>query len=197
MMFSPEPPPPRTEGLQMHAPVFLPNTGVDGRKIVIFGQLREPGAEPGAEEFLEDLVGNEIVVVFDGDDAALGVDARAGHDAVDVRVKMQALVAGMVGKLPGPARIAAMEVPAHRRSAAMGDGPNGAPLRLVERRIFRKKRRQEAAQRVDNGGGHAMGRDAPLTRQLAAERFQQGAAVLLAAVGEMHIDHGGLDILMA
>jgi len=33
-----------------------------------------------------------------------------------------------------------------------------------------------------------------LTWQVAAEHLHQRAAVLFAAVGEMHIDHGGVDV---
>jgi len=89
-------------------------------------------------------------------------------------------------------------VPAHDRSAAMGDGPDGAPLCLAQRGSTAQEGRQEAAQHVDDGGGHMAG-GVPdcLTGQVAAELLHQRAAVLLAAVGKMQIDHGGVDVAMA
>jgi hypothetical protein len=39
-----------------------------------------------------------------------------------------AVVAGVEAELPGAARLTSMQVPAHDRGAAMGDGPDGAVL---------------------------------------------------------------------
>ena len=92
-------------------------------------------------------------------------------------------------------RAAGMKVPAHNRRAAMGDGPDGAPLCLTHGvRFFTHMVRQEAVQRVDDGGSHGLVRGLSLTGQFLAERFHQGAAVLLAAVGDVEIYHGGVDI---
>jgi len=93
-----------------------------------------------------------------------------------------------------------MEVPAHFRAAAMGDGPDGAPLCLAHGvTVFTQMGGQEAAQRVDDGGCHdgVAGGRRGLTGELAAELFHQGETVLLAAVGEVEIDHGGVDAAMA
>ena len=95
-----------------------------------------------------------------------------------------------------------MEVPAHFRGAAMGDGPDGTPLCLAHGvTVFTQMGGQEAAQRVDDGGCHGFplglaGLRADLTGKLAAELFDQGAAVLFAAVRQVEIDHGGIDVAM-
>jgi hypothetical protein len=50
-----------------------------------------------------------------------------------------------------------MEVPAHNRSAAMGDGPDGAALYLTHSvTIFTQMGRQEAVQRGYDGGSHGL-----------------------------------------
>ena len=90
-----------------------------------------------------------------------------------------------------------MKVPTHFRSAAMSDGPYGAPLCLCQRGITAPEARQEAAQHVDDGGGHVRVCGFFLTRQIAAERLDQCADFLLGAMGEMQVEHGGLDILVA
>ena len=97
-------------------------------------------------------------------------------------------------KLAGAA-VAGMEVPAHFRGAAMGDGPDGPPLCLAGPGIFPQPGGQEAAQRVDDGGDH-FPRSSILTRKIAAERLYQSPAILLAAMSEMKIDHGGLNVFM-
>jgi hypothetical protein len=46
-------------------------------------------------------------------------------------------------------------MPAHFRGSAMGDGPGGAPLCLAHGvTVFTQIGGQEAAQRVNDGGGH-------------------------------------------
>ena len=65
------------------------------------------------------------------------------------------MVAGVEVELAGLALAAGMKVPAHFRRAAMGDGPDGAPLCLAHGvTVFTQMGGQEAAQRVDDGGGH-------------------------------------------
>ena len=66
-----------------------------------------------------------------------------------------AVIAGMIGKLAGAA-LAGMKVPAHCRGSAMVDGPDGAPLCLAQRGFSTQEGGQEAAQHVDDGGGHAV-----------------------------------------
>ncbi len=58
-------------------------------------------------------------------------------------------------ELARAARAAGMQVPAHFRAAAVGDGPDGAALCLAHRvPVFTQMGGQEAPQRVDDGGGH-------------------------------------------
>ncbi len=104
------------------------------------------------------------------------------------------MVATMVGELAGATLVAGVEVPAHDRSAAMGNGPDGAPLCPVQGsgRSPEPMSGQEAAQHLDDGGGHLVG----LARQVAAEFFHQAQAVLFAAMGEVEIHHGGTDLLV-
>ena len=86
----------------------------------------------------------------------------------------------------------------------MGDGPDSATLRLAERRSAAQKSRQKAPQYLDDGGNHGsdeklastVGLLKCLTRKFAAELFYQCAAVLFAAVGQVHVDHGGVDVLV-
>lgn len=88
-----------------------------------------------------------------------------------------------------------MEVPAHFRSAATGDGPDGAPLCLAHGvMVFTQMGGQEAEQRVDDGSSHGLVGGRGLAWKFLAEGFHQGAAVLLAAVGGVEIYHGGVDI---
>ena len=88
-----------------------------------------------------------------------------------------------------------MEVPAHFRSAAMVDGPDGSPLCLAGPRISPQPSGQEAAQRVDDGGDH-FPRPSILTRKIATERHYQNPAILLTAMSATNIDQGGLNVLM-
>jgi len=63
--------------------------------------------------------------------------------------------------------------------------------------MFAQEVGQKAAQRPDDGGGcHVTGTKAFLPGQAVAELLHQGSAVLVAAVGHMQIDHGGVDLLM-
>lgn len=83
------------EGLQVDAPVLLPDGGIDGGKRMFFGGIGEAVAEAGAEDASQRGLGHEEVGVLHGDDAAVFRDARAGDDAVEVRVEMQPLAPGM------------------------------------------------------------------------------------------------------
>ena len=85
----------RAKWLEIHAPVLLPDGGVDGGQRVLFGQVGEAIAEAGAENAAQCGLGDEEVNISNGDDAPVRGDARAGHDAVDVGVKMQPLVPGV------------------------------------------------------------------------------------------------------
>ena len=91
MMFSP-----LTEGLEMHAPVLVPDGGIDGGKDRAPWRARRGRRGNAARKTLRSAGwGTRKLGVFDGDDAAAGIDARAGHDAVEVRVEVQALVPGV------------------------------------------------------------------------------------------------------
>lgn len=108
------------------------------------------------------------------------------------------VVAGMEVELRFLTRFTGMQVPAHFRSAATGDGPDGAALCLSHGAEFLTHIvRQEAAQHVDDGSSHGLVRWRWLAGQFQAEFFHQGAAVLLAAMGEVEIDHGGVDAAVA
>ena len=74
-------------------------------------------------------------------------------------------------------------MPAHLRSAAMGDGPDGAPLCLAHGvTVFTQMGGQEAAQRVDDGarllcGGAVVEIDEGLTVDLLVQNREVGADV--------------------
>jgi len=273
---------PAAERFEIDAPVFLPDGRVDGGEFD-FGGLPHFGdavAQARPKHGAQGGLGDQEVRVFDGDDPPGGIESRAGHDAVDVRMELQPLVpgvqhhhkpagggterlrigqkvgqrggggvekalidllgrrgeeqraefgrqgevdhevgradalaelafdpggggafaalragpvvAGMEMKFALPARATGMQMPAHFRSAAMGDGPDGAALCVAHGALeLTQMGGQEASQRVDHGGGHG-------ARELAwksgAEALDQRAAVLLAAVREVEIDHGGVDV---
>jgi hypothetical protein len=88
----------------------------------------------------------------------------------------------------------------HFRSAAMTDSPYGAALCTVHGVMMPTQMNgQEAAQRVDDSGCHGLlcfcsSLSVDLTRKVAAELFHQSPAVLLRAVSEVQIDHGGIDV---
>ena len=91
-------------------------------------------------------------------------------------------------------RGAGITVPAQGRGAALGDGADGAPLRRSQGGPCFEILGQEAAQDPDDTGSHAA---RPLARQALGQSLHQDAAVLVAAMGEMQIDHGGVDLLVA
>ncbi len=276
---------PAAEWLQVDAPVFLPDGGVDGGEFDFggFPHFGDAVTQARPEHGAQGGLGDQEVGVFDGDDPPGGIESRAGHDAVNVRMKLQPLVpsvqhhhkpaggraerlrigqkvgqrggrgvekalidllgrrgeeqraefggqgevdhevgradalaelafdpggggafaalragpvvAGMVMKFALPARATDMQMPAHFRSAAMGDGPDGAAL-CVAHGAFELTHMsgQEAQQRVDYGGGHDV---RELAWKSGAEALDQRAAILLAAVREVEIDHGGVDVAVA
>ena len=105
------------------------------------------------------------------------------------------MIATVEMKLAFLACVAGMKVPAHFRSAAMGDGPDGSPLCLTHRAsVFAQMGGQEASQRVDDGFSHAVFFGPDLAGQFAVELFDERTAVLLAAVGEVDVEHGGVDV---
>ena len=90
MMFSPLP-----KGWRWTPQSFCQTAGSMAGSGCSLRQGGEAVAEAGAEDAAQRGLGHEEVGVLDGDDAAVGIDARAGHDAVEVGVEMQALVPGV------------------------------------------------------------------------------------------------------
>jgi hypothetical protein len=81
----------------------------------------------------------------------------------------------------------------------MGDGPGGAALCVVHgMAMLTHMIGQEAAQRANDGGGHFFSDPVAvmLTGKFAAELFDECAAVFFAAMGEVELDHGGVDVAM-
>jgi hypothetical protein len=104
-----------------------------------------------------------------------------------------AMVAGMEAKLARAARFTGMQVSAHRRGAAMLNRPGGASLGRVQRRIVLQKLRQEPTQRLNDRVGH---REKRSTGKSLAEVLDQLPAIVLHLMGQVEIDHGGVDLLM-
>ena len=106
-----------------------------------------------------------------------------------------AVVATVVGQDLFSAVFADIAVPAQHRSSAMGDGPDGAMRRHRKRRGLIPVGGQEFAQRADDRRtGHRI--PARLTRKIAAEIFDKAQTVLLGLMGQMQVNHGGVDLLM-
>jgi len=117
------------------------------------------------------------------------------------RVRFAALragtvVAGMKGVVRGAARCAGMDMPAHCRSATMGERPDCTAPRPVHHGMFPQEVGQKTAQRPDHGGCHGHGMSRGLPWQSGGEFFDERAAVLIAAMGHMKIDHRGGDLLV-
>lgn len=88
---------PVAEGLQMHAPVHAPYSGIeDGQLLAEVGiQALESGPEGFGKAATQDALGHEEAGALDRDHPAFGVQARAGNDGVQVRMKEQPLVPGV------------------------------------------------------------------------------------------------------
>jgi len=76
-----------TGRLDMHAPIFAPDLGVDF-PVLFFEQL----VEVLSEGVLQVRQVDQELVVFDTDKVAIGVEAGAGNQTVNVRMELQALV---------------------------------------------------------------------------------------------------------
>jgi hypothetical protein len=104
----------------------------------------------------------------------------------------------VIARVPGEVDLAAIRAgqspPAHRRSSAVGDGPEGATLIGRERWLGGQELRQESTQRPQNGvvEGHERS-----VRQVAAEFVHQAQSFAGGLMGEVQIHHGGGDVLMA
>lgn len=77
-------------GLNVNAPILAPNLRVY-LPVLLFKQLTEVLPEGGLEVREED----QEVGIFDADKVAIGIEACAWDQAVDVRMKLQALVPGV------------------------------------------------------------------------------------------------------
>ena len=79
-----------TGGLDMHAPAFGPDDGIN---LPTFNF--EQAAEVLAESGLEERKMKEIVRLFDTDDFAIGIEARAGDQEVQMRMELHLLAPGV------------------------------------------------------------------------------------------------------
>ena len=90
------------EWLKMHAPVLRPDGWIDGGKRkrlrltrLMFFKSCESIAEATAKDFPQDGLGHEEVGILHFDHPACRSDAGTGHDAMNVGMKVQALVPGV------------------------------------------------------------------------------------------------------
>jgi hypothetical protein len=75
------------------------------------------------------------------------------------------MIARMEVELARAALLTGIEVPAHDRGAAMGDGPDGAPFRPVQRGFSTQELRHETTQHPDDGGKHATCNNPDLSKE--------------------------------
>ena len=85
--------------------------------------------------------------------------------------------------------MAQMARPCARFNAGLPRRKSGRKRRNTSMTVVPMRPTKDRPQRVIAGGY--------LTGQLATELLHQRAAVLLAAVGQVHVDHGGVDALVA
>jgi len=74
-------------GLDMHAPIFAPDLGVDF-PVMFFEQL----VEVVSEGVLQVRQVDQELVIFDADKVAIGIKASAGNQTMNVRMELQTLV---------------------------------------------------------------------------------------------------------
>ena len=121
-------PPAVTEGLEMHAPVFFPNAGIDGGQRLIgrkeLAKRKELACEELPERASQHGLRHEEPGALDANHAARDIDARPRHDAVEMRMEEQA---------PVPS------VKDHREPSALG----AEPARVGKRGGKRLGRRRE------------------------------------------------------
>jgi hypothetical protein len=164
------------------------------REEQIVGSFRQRAEEAAAQfgwqsEGDQEIRGVDEFSQFPLNPAAGGLSAALGTGFV---------VAGVPGEMNVAAGLAAKETSAQCRSAAMGDGPNGAALLLGKWRSRFQELRQKTAQRRHHcgGGAHDAARKSRLTGQPLAELVHQIQSIFGALVRQMQIDHRGGDLLV-
>jgi len=83
------------EALEMHAPVLLPNGGINGAQAGVFGkrdELLELLGEEMPEGASQHGLGHKEAGTLDGDNTPLLTQARARHDAMEMGMEEQSLV---------------------------------------------------------------------------------------------------------
>jgi hypothetical protein len=65
------------------------------------------------------------------------------------------VIAAVIGKVAFAASGTGIKTPAHSRSSAVGDSPDGTPSRLPKNGCALEVSGQKAAQHVNDGSGHA------------------------------------------
>lgn len=131
------------------------------------GEGLAQGAGAGGKEEVESLLrlrseeeSSQFLRVGEGDEEVGSVESAVellgdpGGGGGGSALGTGAVVAAVVGKTARAASAAGMEVPAHGRGAATGDGPDGAPPGFVAGSDPLGKPRQETSQGVDDGPGH-------------------------------------------
>jgi len=81
--------------LEMHAPFLAPDPVINWWQCYLFAQGRDFIAETGSEDLHQGLLLHQVFLTFDGDHISVRIDARARHDAVDVRMEKEPLVPGV------------------------------------------------------------------------------------------------------
>ena len=86
------------KALEMHAPVFLPNRGINGWQVGVFlksDELAKFLMEEMTEGASQHWLWHQEAGTLDAHNVALRIDARSWHDAVDMRMEEQTLVPGV------------------------------------------------------------------------------------------------------
>jgi len=87
-----------SKALEMHAPVFLPNRGINGWQVGVFlksDELAKFLMEEMTEGASQHWLWHQEAGTLDAHNVALRIDARSWHDAVDMRMEEQTLVPGV------------------------------------------------------------------------------------------------------
>lgn len=102
------------------------------------------------------------------------------------------MVTGVVGKVPSSALIAGKDSSSQCRSAALGDGADGAALMGGKVRVVFEELREEHSQRLDDRGG--MGHK--LARQTSVKILHQPQRLTSGLMREVQIDHRRFDLFV-
>lgn len=119
------------------------------------------------------------------------IDPVGGGAAAALRASL--MIATVPGEMDVAAGSAVKGPPAQGRGAAMGDGPDGTTLMSRQRGLGSQEVGQEAAQHLDDRGTHVE----TSARQMATQLIHESQSVRRGLMGEVQIDHGGVDLLVA